>query len=167
MMHNNTGESKNKNTTTRQDNNAKNRRRIAKLSSGMQNSTEDEQSGIQNTTEDERKGQLRSMDAAAGIFSYVHISKYNGLIWVTLLKHLKLTVFPQRRSGYQELSVYYQRTKLGNKTTYHLTTLRSPRHHVFSMFLHCKYYQKNNQINQWQWKGTTDEARQLVGESPN
>jgi hypothetical protein len=32
--------------------------------------------------------------------------------------------------------------KLGSRAAYHLTTLRSPRHHVFSMFMHCKYFQR-------------------------
>jgi hypothetical protein len=104
---------------------------------------------------------LGAMNATAGTFSYVHISKCSGSTWVALLRQLKLSVFPTWRAGWQEFSVQYQRTTLGTKAAYHLTTLRSPRHHVFSMFMHCKYFQnqKNkNQTNRWQWRDTDDEA---------
>ena len=79
---------------------------------------------------------LESMDATAGIFSYVHISKCGGSTWGRILKQLDLSV----RSD--EKSVQYQRKKLGSRAAYHLTTLRSPRHHVFSMFMHCKYHKR-------------------------
>ena len=102
---------------------------------------------------------LGAMNATAGIFSFVHISKCSGSTWVTLLKQLKLSVFPARRAGWEEFSVQYQRKTLGNKAAYHLTTLRSPRHHVFSMFMHCKYFQNQKNRNQsWEWKDTDDEA---------
>eukprot|EP00986_Skeletonema_menzelii_P006891 scaffold2615_cov151-Skeletonema_menzelii.AAC.4 len=97
---------------------------------------------------------LEAMNATAGIFSYVHISKCSGSTWVTLLKKLNLRVFPQHRAGQEEFSVQFQRSKLGTKAAYHSTTLRSPRHHVLSMFLHCKYFKKGKQ--QFQWNGTDE-----------
>ena len=104
---------------------------------------------------DERKSRrMKAINATAGIFSYVHISKCSGSTWVTLLKRLNLRVFPQFRAGRQEFSVHYQRNKLGTKAAYHSTSLRSPRHHVFSMFMHCKYFKKKGQV---QWWDDTDE----------
>lgn len=97
---------------------------------------------------------LGAMNATAGIFSYVHISKCSGSTWVTLLKQLNLDVFPIRRAGQEEFSVQFQRNKLGTKAAYHSTTLRSPRHHVLSMFLHCKYFKNRKQ--QFQWNGTDE-----------
>ena len=73
---------------------------------------------------------------------------------MTLLKKLNLRVFPQHRAGQEEFSVQFQRSKLGTKAAYHSTTLRSPRHHVLSMFLHCKYFKKGKQ--QFQWNGTDE-----------
>ncbi|KAL7426037.1 hypothetical protein ACHAXM_000281 [Skeletonema potamos] len=119
--------------------------------------------GMHNAEDEDihERRRLGAMNATAGIFSYVHVSKCGGSTWVTLLRQLKLSMFPTRRAGWQEFSVQYQTTMLGTKAAYHLTTLRSPRHHVFSMFMHCKYFQnqKNkNQPNRWQWRDTDDEA---------
>ncbi len=95
-----------------------------------------------------------AMNATAGIFSYVHISKCSGSTWVTLLKQLNLDVFPIHRAGQEEFSVQFQRNKLGTSAAYHSTTLRSPRHHVLSMFLHCKYF--NIAKHRFQWNGTDE-----------
>ena len=97
---------------------------------------------------------LGAINATAGIFSYAHISKCSGSTWVTLLKQLNLSVFPVHRAGQEEFSVLWQRKKLGTKAAYHSTSLRSPRHHVMSMFMHCKYFRPEK--HQFQWNGTDE-----------
>lgn len=100
------------------------------------------------TDEEKTRDRRGAMTADAGTFSYVHISKCGGASWIQLLKQLHLDVYPVHRAGHDEYSVHHQRTAVGRRAAYHLTGLRSPRHHVYSMFLHCKYYRK-----QWGWDG--------------
>ena len=51
---------------------------------------------------------------------------------------LKINVYPQRLSG-NEHSVAYQKNYACKDADYTLTSLRSPRHHVWSQFSMCKY----------------------------
>lgn len=70
-------------------------------------------------------------------FSFIHISKCAGATWIKTLKQ-QFDVCPQAEAG-PEHSVWYQRMKACPNANYHLTSLRSPRHHVWSMFTECKY----------------------------
>jgi hypothetical protein len=97
-------------------------------------------------------------------FSFFHISKASGASWVRELNNVLLVVvdnddelqeassfnnsssssssllFPQSEQG-AEFSVVYQNSLHGDFDflSYHLTSLRSPRHHVWSLFRFCKY----------------------------
>lgn len=75
---------------------------------------------------------------ATGKYSFVHISKCAGATWIKLLKDLPLKVCPREAAG-PEHSVWYQNNKACPDVDYHLITLRSPRHHLFSLFTECKY----------------------------
>ena len=79
---------------------------------------------------------------ASNMFSFVHISKCAGATWISTLKHLPLDVCPTKKAG-KEYSVFYQTNNKckakPSKKTYHLVSLRSPRHHVWSLFTECKY----------------------------
>lgn len=69
-------------------------------------------------------------------FSYVHISKCAGNTWIRIMGDLGLDMYPTRGAG-QEHTVSYQ-DELVPDADYRMTTLRSPRHHVHSMFMMCK-----------------------------
>ena len=51
---------------------------------------------------------------------------------------------PSKNAAAEENKILLQKVeKLEEfRAAYHLTTLRSPRHHVFSMFMHCKYHKR-------------------------
>ena len=69
-------------------------------------------------------------------FSFVHISKCAGSSWMTEMKKLLPRLQPKRSSG-EEYTVEYTRQNL--PSDYMLVLLKSPRHHVWSMFSQCKY----------------------------
>lgn len=74
-------------------------------------------------------------------FSFVHIAKCAGATWIRLLHTvLKLNTCPEREAG-AEHSVFYQKKKHPHckDADYTLISLRSPIHHVWSQFAHCKY----------------------------
>ena len=72
-------------------------------------------------------------------FSFVHISKCAGSTWIRLfIDLLKLNVCPEEEAG-KEHSVAYQKNYACKDADYTLTSLRSPRHHVWSQFTMCKY----------------------------
>jgi hypothetical protein len=73
------------------------------------------------------------------VFSFVHISKCAGAsLILELQKYLsKEQVFPRRKRG-AEFSVHAQNQLIQSKH-YNLTSLKSPRHHVFSLFMECKH----------------------------
>jgi len=70
-------------------------------------------------------------------FSFVHISKCAGSTWINTLGQ-QFDVCPQAEAG-PEHSVWYQRMMACPNANYLLTSLRSPRHHVWSLFTECKY----------------------------
>ena len=72
-------------------------------------------------------------------FSFVHISKCAGAsLILELQKYLsKEQVFPRKKRG-AEFSVHAQ-NQLFQPEHYNLTSLKSPRHHVFSLFMECKH----------------------------
>jgi len=71
-------------------------------------------------------------------FSFVHIPKVAGTSLIATLKLMfpEDKFFPQEDCG-AEYSVYNQKVFFEGK--YQLTSLRSPRHHVWSQFTECKY----------------------------
>jgi hypothetical protein len=88
-------------------------------------------------------------------FSFVHISKASGASWVRELKAVinkfnnsststRSHLFPQAEQG-AEFGVAYQNAHAFGSdgafdfVNYHLISLRSPRHHSWSLFLQCKY----------------------------
>mmetsp|Transcript_4540 Transcript_4540/g.10920 ORF Transcript_4540/g.10920 Transcript_4540/m.10920 type:complete len:434 (-) Transcript_4540:50-1351(-) len=81
---------------------------------------------------------IRELDPN-GTFSFVHISKAAGSSWIASLQGLPLEkVCPKRNNG-AEFSVEYQTRTHCNGSDYHMVSLRSPRHHVWSLFTMCKY----------------------------
>ncbi|KAL7454800.1 hypothetical protein ACHAWC_006411 [Mediolabrus comicus] len=72
-------------------------------------------------------------------FSFVHISKCAGSTWIRIfMDALKLNICPRAEAG-PEHSVAYQKNYACKDADYTLTSLRSPRHHVWSQFTMCKY----------------------------
>jgi hypothetical protein len=72
-------------------------------------------------------------------FSFIHISKCAGASWIHLLKQIFTTNFnfyPQKECG-DEFPVLYQ--KKIHPSRYTLISIKSPRHHIFSLFAECKY----------------------------
>lgn len=78
-------------------------------------------------------------------FSFVHISKCAGTSWLRLMKKILRDTCPRRESG-QEHPVWYQNHTACPRSDYHLTSLRSPRHHVWSMFAHTKWWHGVNGV---------------------
>lgn len=75
---------------------------------------------------------------ATGKFSFVHISKAAGSTWIRTLRNLHINTCPRKEAG-QEYPVWYQDNKICMGADYHMLSLRSPRHHVWSLFTECKY----------------------------
>jgi hypothetical protein len=73
-----------------------------------------------------------------GKFSFVHISKAAGSTWIRTLLNLHLDTCPDKEAG-QEYPVWYQNNKICTGSDHHMLSLRSPRHHVWSLFTECKY----------------------------
>lgn len=76
-------------------------------------------------------------------FSFIHISKSGGASWIDELNKMKLgEVFPYKHTG-KEWYLYYQKRKEQkldqSLATHHLTSLRSPRHHMWSMWAECRW----------------------------
>ena len=71
-------------------------------------------------------------------FSFVHISKAAGSTWIRTLLNLPLNTCPEEEAG-KEYPVWYQNNKKCPNSDYHMLSLRSPRHHVWSLFTECKY----------------------------
>ena len=72
-------------------------------------------------------------------FSFVHIAKCAGATWIRLLNTvLKLVTCPKAEIG-DEFSVFFQKNVYCKEADYTLISLRSPRHHVWSQFIMCKY----------------------------
>ena len=74
-------------------------------------------------------------------FSFVHIAKCAGATWIRLLHTvLELNTCPEKEQG-AEHSLFYQKKKHPRckDADYTLISLRSPRHHVWSQFIMCKY----------------------------
>ena len=71
-------------------------------------------------------------------FSFVHISKAAGSTWIRTLLNLPLNTCPDVEAG-KEYPVWYQDNKKCPGSDYHMLSLRSPRHHVWSLFTECKY----------------------------
>ncbi len=72
-------------------------------------------------------------------FSFVHIAKCAGATWLRLLNTvLKLVTCPKAEIG-DEFSVFFQKNVYCKDADYTLISLRSPRHHVWSQFIMCKY----------------------------
>mmetsp|Transcript_29582 Transcript_29582/g.62843 ORF Transcript_29582/g.62843 Transcript_29582/m.62843 type:complete len:413 (-) Transcript_29582:1406-2644(-) len=71
-------------------------------------------------------------------FSFVHISKGAGSTFIRLLKSAPLDVCPRSEAG-REHSAWYQHQVACKDANYHMVSLRSPRHHVWSLFTQCKY----------------------------
>jgi len=74
-------------------------------------------------------------------FGFVHISKCAGASWIVELMSLmtqKNLLYPNNPQG-DEHSVAWQRTN--HPSNYLLTAVKSPRHHVWSLFTECKYDQ--------------------------
>eukprot|EP00588_Corethron_pennatum_P033402 CAMPEP_0194349282 /NCGR_PEP_ID=MMETSP0171-20130528/107002_1 /TAXON_ID=218684 /ORGANISM="Corethron pennatum, Strain L29A3" /LENGTH=264 /DNA_ID=CAMNT_0039116713 /DNA_START=81 /DNA_END=872 /DNA_ORIENTATION=+ len=69
-------------------------------------------------------------------FSFVHISKCAGAAFVKELGQLVERRYPTAPTG-AEYSVRWQ--KANYHSDYNLISLRSPRHHVWSLFTQCKY----------------------------
>ena len=81
---------------------------------------------------------IRELDPN-GTFSFVHISKAAGSSWIASLQGLPLEkVCPKKMNG-PEFSVEYQTRTHCRGSDYHMVSLRSPRHHVWSLFTMCKY----------------------------
>lgn len=74
----------------------------------------------------------------SGKFSFVHVSKCGGASWIRLLKDHSFNLYPQKEMG-PEHSVWYQNNVACKDANHHLISLRSPRHHVWSLFSECKY----------------------------
>lgn len=91
-----------------------------------------------------RKSSLNS----SRLFSFVHISKCAGSAWIQELQtYLSFDrVFPKALAG-AEFSVHEQENLVSkilskgdqDEPHYKLISLKSPRHHVWSMFTECKY----------------------------
>eukprot|EP00804_Cyclotella_cryptica_P000419 CCRYP_020909-RA/>CCRYP_020909-RA protein AED:0.14 eAED:0.14 QI:0/-1/0/1/-1/1/1/0/351 len=75
---------------------------------------------------------------STGKFSFVHISKAAGSTWIRTLRNLHMSTCPKKEAG-QEYPVWYQDNKICMGADYHMLSLRSPRHHVWSLFTECKY----------------------------
>jgi hypothetical protein len=71
-------------------------------------------------------------------FSFIHISKAAGATWIRTLLDLALDVCPAEEAG-KEYPVHHQTTSKCKNAQYHMLSLRSPRHHVWSLFTECKY----------------------------
>ena len=82
---------------------------------------------------------IRELDPN-GTFSFVHISKAAGSSWIASLQGLlpPEKVCPNKING-PEFSVEYQTRTHCRGSDYHMVSLRSPRHHVWSLFTMCKY----------------------------
>jgi hypothetical protein len=70
-------------------------------------------------------------------FSFTHISKCAGASLITELRQIFRTFFPRQSQGV-EYSVAYQ-DKVSPNFDYHLISLKSPRHHVWSMWAECAF----------------------------
>lgn len=72
-------------------------------------------------------------------FSFVHIAKCAGATWIRLLHTvLRLDTSPKNETG-DEFSVFFHKNWCCKDADYTLISLRSPRHHVWSQFIMCKY----------------------------
>jgi len=81
---------------------------------------------------------LEAIHTNATKFAYTHISKCGGSTWVRILQDLSVNFFPNQYSG-KEFSVWYIKNQAFPNADYHLVSLRSPRHHVWSLFSECKH----------------------------
>lgn len=70
------------------------------------------------------------------LFGFVHISKCAGASWIRELKKFLPQVYPTNETG-AEWTVAWHRQN--NPSDYLATSLKSPRHHVWSLFTECKY----------------------------
>ena len=71
--------------------------------------------------------------------SFVHISKCAGATFIRLLKDAPLNVCPRAEAGFEKSAWYQHHTSKCQDSDYKLVSLRSPRHHVYSLFTECKY----------------------------
>jgi hypothetical protein len=92
------------------------------------------------------------------IFSFVHIAKCAGASFMGEFTSLVKDVRPKRWGGVDvEQTVAHQRIEFPGDYT--LTSFKSPRHHVWSMFSECKY-------SDWGLRQTNHTAFQRTGNSP-
>jgi hypothetical protein len=72
-------------------------------------------------------------------FSFVHVSKSGGASWINELKNAGLRTFPEKQDG-DEFSVSYQNgLEVRDHISLHLSSMRSPRHHTWSLWSECRF----------------------------
>jgi hypothetical protein len=74
-------------------------------------------------------------------FSFVHISKTGGSSWI---RELKTTanlpkLYPVAEEGLEHSVSYQNRQHTYDHLSYHVTSFRSPRHHVWSLWSECRF----------------------------
>ena len=74
-------------------------------------------------------------------FSFLHISKSGGASWILELRKLNLgSLFPTLEAGPEHGLLYHNRASGAFHHLYHhLTSLRSPRHHTWSLWAECRF----------------------------
>mmetsp|Transcript_9762 Transcript_9762/g.17322 ORF Transcript_9762/g.17322 Transcript_9762/m.17322 type:complete len:376 (-) Transcript_9762:131-1258(-) len=74
-------------------------------------------------------------------FSFVHISKSGGASWIGELKATGVgALYPEEAAGPEHSVVYQVRNAHQyDHLSYHLTSLRSPRHHTWSLWAECRW----------------------------
>jgi hypothetical protein len=73
-------------------------------------------------------------------FSFIHISKTGGASWIEELKRLvHSNLFPQNEAGVEHSVSFQNSLDPFDFLSHHLISLRSPRHHLWSLFSQCKY----------------------------
>lgn len=70
-------------------------------------------------------------------FSWVHISKCAGKTWKQELNNLGVNIYPPRKDEHSVQFINNQDPS--SFRSYSLVSLKSPRHHVWSLFTQCKY----------------------------
>ncbi|KAL9184506.1 hypothetical protein ACHAXT_012476 [Thalassiosira profunda] len=79
-------------------------------------------------------------------FSFVHISKCAGATFIRLLKDAPLNVCPRAEAGFEQSAWHQHHASECQDSDYKLVSLRSPRHHVYSLFTECKYDKWGRQV---------------------
>lgn len=79
--------------------------------------------------------------STANRMSFLHISKSGGSSWIQELKLVlpKNLLFPQANAGYESSVVYQNKENRFDHLSKHLTALRSPRHHMWSLWSECRF----------------------------